>query len=149
MWCPFLLDMTLDDLIDEVISNTSDEYEKCVFFMIRCLSLIAGVMPKVGIQGVSTATKYWVGKSIGQGDLDKARIACWDYLDANSASTNVVEKKFCAVRAVICVLYSKAYYDDNGELLDWFFQMLSTINGDEKALLTDLSDILEEHKKSS
>ncbi len=133
--------MSLDNLIDEIVSITSDDYEKCILFMIKCLSLVAGVNPDVGIQGVTTATQYWVDKSVNQADLEKARVACWDYLDANSASTNIVESKFCAVRAVICVLYSEPQSDDNGELLDWFFNMLSTTNSDTNALLADLTEL--------
>ena len=134
--------MSLDDLIDEVVSITSDEYEKCILFMIRCLPLVAFVNPEVGIQGITTATRYWIDKSADKAELDRARVACWNYLDTNSASTNIDEKKFCAVRAVICVLYSRAEYEDNGELLEWFFQMLSTISNDDNALLADLSEIL-------
>ncbi|MCG7491912.1 hypothetical protein MHN79_20800 [Vibrio sp. Of14-4] len=125
--------MSLDDLIDEVVSITSDEYEKCILFMIRCLPLVAFVNPEVGIQGITTATRYWIDKSADKAELDRARVACWNYLDTNSASTNIDEKKFCAV---------------NGELLEWFFQMLSTISNDDNALLADLSEILADHRKN-
>jgi hypothetical protein len=138
--------MTLDDLIDEIISITSDEYEKCVFFMIKCLSLIVKVCPEIGIQGINTATRYWIEKSIDQAELEKARVECWDYLDVNSASTNIVESKFCAVRAVICVLYSEPPSEDNGELLDWFFKMLTSVDTNTDSLFKDVLAILEDFK---
>ncbi|MCG7489773.1 hypothetical protein MHN79_09750 [Vibrio sp. Of14-4] len=34
----------------------------------------------------------------------------------------------------------------NGELLEWFFQMLSTISNDDNALLADLSEILADQR---
>ena len=139
--------MSLDDLIDEVITITSDEYGKCMVFMIRCLSLVTDDCPEIGIQGIDTATKYWILKSVTDNALENARIDCWDYLDANSASTNIEEAKYCAMRAVICALYSEAQSDDNGELLDWFFKMLATIEGDTNKLSKDLLQIFANYQK--
>ncbi len=141
--------MSLDDLIDEVIAVTSDEYKKCILFMIRCLSLVTGVCPEAGIRGIAVAKKYWINKSVSAEELEGARVSCWDYLDAHSASTNIQEAKFCAMRAIICVLYSEAQFDDNGELLDWFFKMLVTIEGDTDKLTKVLLQNLEDYQKEA
>ena len=136
--------MNLDSLIDEVIIVTSDDYEKCVLFMIHCLPLIADACPEIGGQGIRSATQYWIDESIDQAELERMRVECWNYLDANSASTNLEKPEFCAIRAVICVLYSEPQSDDNGELLDWFFKMLTSIYIDTEKLMNDLKGVMEE-----
>ncbi|KID58075.1 hypothetical protein JF50_04885 [Pseudoalteromonas luteoviolacea] len=138
--------MKVDDLIDEVIYVTADKYKYCIILMLRCLKLISDECPKVASQSMKVANDFWVKAAVNSEMLDSARVECWNFLDANSASTNIEQREFCAVRAVICVLYPEPFSDDNGELLDWFFKMLLNIVQDNEKLIEDSLDILESMK---
>jgi hypothetical protein len=138
--------MSIDDLIDEIIEVTADKYELCVILMLRCLQLISDEFPVVASQSMNVAIDYWLKATINCEMLDSARIECWNYLDSNSASTNIENSEFCAVRAVICVLYPEPNSDDNGELLDWFFKMILTILPDSERALGESLEILKSLK---
>ncbi len=133
--------MNLDEIVDNIILKTGDDYEKCVLFMVGCLALIPKPIPPVGIKSIDIATKFWLKNQVDDAQLEKARIACWHYLDSHCASTNIEESKFCAIRAIICVLYSNnpSSYSDNDELLDCFFDMLISTNKNTEQLITELT----------
>lgn len=118
--------MNLGDLTDRMSSVSSNNYDTSVRLMIECLQVIPFQLPKVGISGIELARRYWNdgSASTSKFDLEQARVACWNYLDERSASTNTEQPDYCAMRAVISVLYPDPPSDDIGELLFFFNQML-------------------------
>lgn len=122
--------MNIDKLTNIMLEATSDNYEACVRLMLKCLSLVQECCPSIALAGIAVANKYWIDNSADAMELNDARVKCWDFLEGESASANTHEKTFCAVRAVICVLYTKPPSEDNGELIDWFLQMLMVITED-------------------
>ncbi len=119
--------MNIDELTDIIINATADNYEACIRFLVKSLSLIQEFCPQVALSGIDVAHKYWIESSIDSAGLEDARVKCWKYLDAKSASNNTQEKAFCAIRAVICVLYAESPSQDNGELIDCFLQMVNVV----------------------
>lgn len=116
--------MPIDELIDEVLVATGDDYVKALVVMTKCLDMIRKQCPEVGVRGIQVATGYWIDGNRHAEELEEARVACWNYLDSGSNSVSIVEKKVCSVRAVICVLYPELQQHDVGELLEWFFLMM-------------------------
>jgi hypothetical protein len=92
--------------------------------MICCLDLVSENCPSVGQRGVDVAKQYWVEGASIHAEVEKARIACWDYVDGDSALADEKEISKSAVDAVICVLHPEAPSDDIGELVEWFLQRL-------------------------
>ena len=60
----------------------------------------------------------------------------------------ISDKEFCAIRAVICLLYESKNLGNNDELLEFYFKMFSCITTDTPKLLEDLSLIVEKSKSS-
>jgi hypothetical protein len=119
-----ILIMSFGQLTDHMIATTNDDYGTSARLMIECLQLIPFYLPLVGQTGTEVARRYWTLHSASASDLERARVECWNYLDERSASTNTDEPEYCALRAVICVLYAKPPSDDIGELIEFFNQML-------------------------
>jgi hypothetical protein len=116
--------MNFDQLTDHMIATANDDYATSARLMIECLQLIPFHLPLVGQTGTEVARRYWIHHSVSALDLERARVECWNYLDERSASTNTDEPEYCALRAVICVLYGEPPSDDIGELIEFFNQML-------------------------
>ncbi|KZN69229.1 hypothetical protein [Pseudoalteromonas luteoviolacea] len=138
--------MTIDDLIDEVIDFASGKHEKCMVIMINCITLISDKVPEVGERALEVAVKFWIEESADSTALDKARVQCWDYLNAYSASTNIKDAKYCALRAVICVLYADFKGEDTDETLEFFMKMFELIYKDTDKMINELLLIIEGFK---
>lgn len=121
--------MTLDQLVDVIESDVGDSYEQCICLMLGCITLVEKFLPKIGFEALELARKYWMEKSINSSQLEEARVRCWQYLDKRNASTNTQEKEYCALRSVICVLYVEQPSDDIGELIEFFLEMISSVEG--------------------
>ncbi|NRF13129.1 hypothetical protein [Vibrio coralliilyticus] len=141
--------MTIDDLVDDVIDYNSGKYEKCMVFMVHCMDLISDKLPEVGEQALDVASKFWTQNMVDSIQLDNAKIQCWEYLKYYSATTNVKEVRFCAMRAVICLLYTDYKDEDADETLAFFFKMLELIYGNEAKLVEDLSLTIKNFKASN
>jgi len=116
--------MSLDKLIDHMVAIVSGSYANCVRLMIDCLGVIPFRLPDVALQGIDVAKRYWMERSVPASELEHARVACWNYLDERSASTNTENPEYCGIRAVICTLYPEPPSDDIGELVCFFSEML-------------------------
>ena len=81
------------------------------------------------MEALSIAEKYWIDKSLVAAELESTRVRCWRFLDERNAATNVQEKQYCALRAVMCVLYAEPPSDDIGELLEFFMEIMSAVVG--------------------
>jgi len=114
----------LDELTERMIVAISGDYESSVRLMIECLQLISSPMPDPGSSGIALAKRYWLDQSVTSSDLEEARVDCWKYLDERSASTNTDEPEYCALRAVICVLFPPPCSDDIRESISFFNEML-------------------------
>lgn len=119
--------ITLDELIDLVESAVGESYEKCIRFMLGCVVLVKNHLPDVGREAVEIAKKYWLGAKENPDELENARVKCWNYLDEQNASTNTQEKQYCALRAVICILYAEPPSDDISELIEFFLEMVVAV----------------------
>lgn len=95
--------------------------------LLECLTLIKDDLPAIGLEALSIAEKYWVDKIIVSSELESVRVRCWRFLDERNAATNTQEKQYCALRAVICVLYAEPPSDDIGELIEFFMEMMSSL----------------------
>src|SRR5579862_8609514 len=100
--------MSLEQLTDQMLTTAKDDYGTLTRLMIECLELVPFRLPAVGEAATKIARQYWTERSLPASVLEHARVDCWNYLDQRSASTNTVVPEYCAVRAVICVLYPEA-----------------------------------------
>ncbi len=141
--------MNLDELTDAMTATASGDYKTSVRLMVKCLRVIPFPVPDVVITGIELARRYWKHGSASETDLERARVACWNYLDHVASSTNTIEPEFCAIRAVICVLYPNAPSDDIGELIDFFNQMLrgTLAKDDEDSFSEKVMAVVEEFTK--
>jgi hypothetical protein len=119
-----VLTMSLDELTEHMIAVCNNRYTSLVRVMIECAQLAWSQLPPVGVAGIKVARDYWVEQSVPASKLEHARVDCWNYLDERSASTNTVVPEYCAVRAVICVLYAEPPSDDLGDIVCFFNAML-------------------------
>ena len=115
-----------DNLMEMIENNDSIEidYTNCIKFMLVCIPLVEAYSPKVALDAFSVAKKYWLEKTASLQDLENSRVECWTYLDSNSATISLQEKRFCAVRAVICVLYPEPPGESIIDLISWFIEIL-------------------------
>lgn len=146
-----VLTMTVDELTDKMITLTSNDYATATRLMVECLQVIPFELPPVAISGVDVARRYWVDGSVPKQETERRRVECWDYLDELSASTNTDEPEFCAIRAVICVLYADPESDDLGEIVDFFNQMLrgTMIEDDENAFSKKVLAIVDKFSREA
>jgi len=117
-----------------------------VELMIECLRAIPTALPTVGVDAIQTARRFWIEHSVPASNLEKARVACWTYLDERSASTNTDVPEYCAVRAVICVLYADPPSKDLGDLIEFFGEMLAGAlnSGTHDSVFADLVPAVED-----
>jgi hypothetical protein len=111
--------------MDHIIESGNNDYASSMRIMIQCLQLIRCIVPAVGVASMKVARRFWEFHSVPTSDLERARVNCWQYLDERSASTNTELPEYCAVRAVICVLYAEPPSDDLSELVGFFVEMLA------------------------
>lgn len=127
------------DLIRSVEAKIGDDYVKCMQLMVACIKSIHKSISRVGLDALDVAERYWIKKGLDPNALEKAREACWQYLDDRGASTNLIEPEFCALRAVICVLYAEPSSDDPSELLEFCFDMITAVTNDYLLLQTEVN----------
>jgi hypothetical protein len=92
--------------------------------MIECLKLVSFALPQVAASAMDIARRYWIDGSVPLSDLETLRVQCWEYLNERSASTNTIAPEFCAIRAVICVLYASSQPHDVGDRVYFFNEMM-------------------------
>jgi hypothetical protein len=119
------LDSTIDLLssIDERVDLTGCT-DRLVRFMVASCRLITHRLPDVAKSGLEVAARHREGHATNA-ELEAARVACWQDLDAKSWSTNTHEPEACATRAVICLLYPRSDNIDVFEHVAWFVQMVN------------------------
>jgi hypothetical protein len=132
----------LNDVIDEIINKTSNEYNKCIKMMINCMQVVRGTLPDIAIEGLESAQKYWFEDQLSVEELTQKRIQLWTYLDDINSSTKFSDKNTCAIRSVICLLYVKNELESNDELLEFFFDMLKYLEEDTSKLLDSLIGVV-------
>ena len=120
----------LDNLVDFFESQVAGDFDKCICVMLSCVVLVENHLPDVGYKSISIAKNYWLDGKKEQESLKGARVECWNYLDERNASTNTQEKRYCALRAVICTLYAEMPSDDIGEFIEFFLEMVSEVEED-------------------
>lgn len=121
--------MSIYELTDRMIAVCNNDYAALARIMIECTQSVSPQLPPVGITGIKVARQYWVEKSVPASKLEDARVDCWNYLDERSASTNTEVPEYCALRAVICVLYEEGSSDDLGDVACFFNEMLQGAQG--------------------
>jgi hypothetical protein len=117
----------LDQFVDRIALIGEASYDTCIRLLVECMALVKDDLPVIGLEALSIAEKYWIDKSIVSAELESVRVRCWRFLDERNATTNVQEKQYCALRAVMCVLYAEPPSDDIGELLEFFMEMISAV----------------------
>jgi hypothetical protein len=94
----------------------------CLRFMLARCELIRDRLSDVGKAALDVAQRYWTGLAT-EPELEAARVACWQELDAKSWSMNTTEPEACAARAVICLLYPRWSEGEVLEHVEWFMQL--------------------------
>ncbi len=114
---------TLDLLnkIDEQV-GLANYADLCIHFMLESCKLIRERLSDAGKSALDVAERYWTGLGTER-DLEAARVACWQELDAKSWSVNTTEPEACASRAVICLLYPRWSEGEALEHIEWFMQL--------------------------
>jgi hypothetical protein len=103
-------------------------YAELMRFMSSCVLLIQPFLPEVGANALSKALNFWNGEDVPASELDSARVACWEFLDAKGGSTSVADKEDAAMRALIWVLYPKPNEEIGlHEISDYFSDMMDSI----------------------
>lgn len=119
----------LDQFVDRIALIGEPSYDTCIRLLVECMALVKDDLPVIGLEALSIAEKYWIDKSLVAAELESTRVRCWRFLDERNAATNVQEKQYCALRAVMCVLYAEPPSDDIGELLEFFMEIMSAVVG--------------------
>lgn len=102
-------------------------------FQLAYISLIQAVRPNVVDNAILIANKYFRGET-SEIELEKARVACWEFLANINASCDVSTPENCFVRAVICCLYPKPEDDDLHYQLTWFLTLSKKVEDHSLAL---------------
>lgn len=116
------------ELILKIKADMGNDFRLINLFLIDCLEIISDSIPIVGKEALCIAKKYWVEQSVSDEELERTRVLCWDYADSLGNSINLLDKEICAMRAVICVLYSKPMSEDLGDLLEFFLMTFEKID---------------------
>lgn len=97
-------------------------------FMCRCLDLIKPFLPPTGKEELEIAKAHWF-HDVGQiGELESARVRCWQYLDQKGQSVEISDREAVAMRALLCVLYPEPTTDDfSSETVRWFIGLLNRL----------------------
>lgn len=119
----------LDQFVDRIALIGEASYDTCIRLLVECMALVKDDLPVIGLEALYVAEKYWLDKSLLAGELEITRVRCWCFLDERNAATNTQEKQYCALRAVMCVLYAEPPSDDIGELIEFFIEMMSAVVG--------------------
>lgn len=120
--------MSIEKITKKIITSIGDDYYTCNKFMLDCLPLVTNYLPQVGIETLDIAKKFWLQKSIEDTELESVRIKCWNYLDTRHASTNIQDKEFCALKALICILYASPPSEDLGDVVEFFLKMILKVS---------------------
>jgi len=84
-------------------------------------------LPSVATDALDVARCFQRSQASAE-QLERARIQCWEFLDAKSASTDFSQPEICAIRAVICILYAESPSEDVSELLSWFLTLVGKMD---------------------
>ena len=123
---------TIYDLIHIVYDSMGESYEKCMLFLLELVPMVISFLPEIGNEAFIQAKRYWIEKSIDSKQLTETRVKCWKYLDQEKATANLVSKKFCSLRAVMCLLHDDLASEEYGENIEFFMEMINYINEDFK-----------------
>jgi hypothetical protein len=120
--------MSADEIIDAIddLSLLEGRHRAVVQFMIESCALITVHLPPVARSALEKARNYWNGLGT-QGELEQARIECWQYLDEIGSSTDLRIPGASAVRAVICLLYPSPAQEDLLELAHFFIGLTRNV----------------------
>lgn len=117
--------MQFEKLINLISDTSLSNHAATMRIMTHCLKIIDTNLPEEGLQAMKVASAYWSGNLVDSSKIIEARVACWNYLDERKASTNTTDPKYCALRAVICVLFeSTSDEDDLEDAISCFLEFL-------------------------
>ncbi len=112
------------DKIEETVLRYADPIPvmKLIAFKLNCLELLDDDLPPIAEKGMLTAGKFCDGLA-SESDLEKARAACWEYLDRKKITFDKKRQEVCRVRAVISVLSTDYEAHEVGDSLIFFIEM--------------------------
>lgn len=125
---------SINELCSYLKSRIHGDYQNCIEFMIECTKIYHKFIPAVGIKSLEIAKDYWLEKKSGVGDLEIAKVNCWNFLDENKLSTRFDTPEACALRAMMLLLYPESDNEHPDDNLDFYFDMLSLMNISKKEL---------------
>jgi hypothetical protein len=125
----------LADIIESLQANIGLEaaFKKKCRFQLAYISLIQAARPAVVDSAILIANKFFKDET-SEIELEKARVACWQFLTNINASSDVSTPENCFVRAVICCLYPKPEDDDLHYQLSWFLVLARKVEDHTLAL---------------
>ncbi|BEV16224.1 hypothetical protein HBDW_30120 [Herbaspirillum sp. DW155] len=106
----------------------AEAFRRVCGFMTAYLGLFT--LPSVAADALEVATRFQRSQASAE-QLERARIRCWESLDAKSASTDFSQPDICAIRAAICFLYAEPPSEDVAELLSWFLTLVAKMDASE------------------
>jgi len=123
----------MDNVIDFVEAmqrqlGLAETFRRICGFMATYLGFFN--LPAVAIDALEIARRFQRSQASPE-QLARARVKCWEFLDAKSASTDFSQPETCAIRAVICFLYAEPPSDDVAELLSWFLTLVKKMDASE------------------
>lgn len=114
----------IEDDIARILTIASDnDFKVSVRIMIECLQLCASHLPSVAVESLGVGRQFWCEGTASEVEIERARVACWEYLHQRGSIIYTFERESCAVRAVLCVLDADTP-DDTRDVVDFFVQML-------------------------
>jgi hypothetical protein len=127
--------ISIDTETDVLASHIAGEIEDCVLrgdgpipvmkliaFKLDCLELLDDDFPAVAEKGMLISRKFCDGLA-SETDLEKARIACWEYMDRKKITFDTDKQEVCKVRAVISALTTDYKAHEVCDTLMFFIEM--------------------------
>lgn len=122
----------LNDFVDRLCRAHPDPAEAHALlmqFLTDGVMLIGPFLPPVGENALGTAIRYWNSGAGSPKDLDAARVACWEFLDAKGSNVAIKDEEDAAMRALLCVLQPSPRKDAHpADVANWFANMLDRID---------------------
>lgn len=111
--------------------NSKEESDIALMqFLCLCFEFIEvdREIPDVGKRTFSVAREYWGGHSNNADELEKMRVACWDFLDSKQFKAAPSGRAEAIVRALMCTTYPEPIDEDFlTDCFEWFFQMFNRL----------------------
>ena len=114
----------LTDLIDRIEESYKlpNCHERCVGFMLDCLSLVRESLPERARKPLEQAERHWSGESV---DLVSVKADYWHYLDG--VLGKIDKREEAGLRAVVGVLCVEDHGNDIHATLSWFVEFVNQV----------------------